>query len=103
MCGIFGIVSRNENYCRRAVEQLDLIAHRGPDERGYWSEGGVFIGNRRLSIIDLSGGQPPIGNDDGSCWIVYNGELYNFLYPQPELQGKAYRFKTKSDTEVSLR
>src|SRR5439155_15454930 len=87
----------------RADRSLDSMAHRGPDERGTWSAPGVFLGSRRLSIIDIEGGQQPMATDDQSCVIVYNGELYNFLDLRPQLEAKGHRFRTRSDTEVVLR
>ncbi|MBI5464313.1 MAG: asparagine synthase (glutamine-hydrolyzing) [Ignavibacteriales bacterium] len=103
MCGIFGIVSSRGEHFVSAEKQLNCISHRGPDDQGSWSAEGVFLGNCRLSIIDLAGGHQPIFNDDKSCCIVYNGELYNFQDLRSELVSLGYRFHSKTDTEVVLR
>jgi asparagine synthase (glutamine-hydrolysing) len=104
MCGIYGYLSLIEgNKIGHAVEQaVDSIRHRGPDEGGQWEGDGIFLGMRRLSIIDLVGGQQPIWNEDNSCVIIYNGELYNFLDLRPELENLGHVFRTYSDTEVIL-
>jgi asparagine synthase (glutamine-hydrolysing) len=102
MCGIFGIVSQNPDHFRHADRQLRTIIHRGPDEEGSWKGDGVYLGNRRLSIIDLATGRQPIFNEDRTLCIVYNGELYNFLDLRPELEAYGHRFTTHSDTEVVL-
>lgn len=106
MCGIVGIY----NYGRvDAVEQSllkrmnNLIAHRGPDDEGYFVQGKVGLAMRRLSIIDLSSGHQPIANDDGTIQIVFNGEIYNFQSLREELITKGHKFKTQSDTEAILR
>jgi asparagine synthase (glutamine-hydrolysing) len=87
---------------RLADEATDLLTHRGPDERGSWRGPGVFLGVRRLSIIDLAGGRQPIWNEDGTCCIVFNGELYNFRQIRPELEARGHAFRTRTDTEVIL-
>ena len=102
MCGIYGQLSTSEVNLRRAEESTDFLSHRGPDERGTLLRGNVFLGMRRLSIIDLSGGQQPIWNEDQTCCAVYNGELYNFLELRPELESRGHLFRTRSDTEVIL-
>ena len=101
MCGILGYVTAEvpTDVCRAALARLN---HRGPDEEGFWQDGTVFLGMRRLSIIDLAGGQQPIWNEDRTICIVYNGELYNFLDLRPELEARGHRFRTRSDTEVVL-
>jgi asparagine synthase (glutamine-hydrolysing) len=78
----------------------DTIVHRGPDDEGVLVQGHVGLGMRRLSIIDLSGGHQPIHNEDQSIWIVFNGEIYNFLELRPELEKRGHRFYTNTDTEV---
>jgi asparagine synthase (glutamine-hydrolysing) len=80
----------------------DRIAHRGPDDAGYRVEGGTAIGMRRLSIIDLAGGHQPIPNEDRSCWIVFNGEIYNYQELRALAEGWGHRLATHSDTEVIL-
>ena len=105
MCGIAGILNL-EN--REPVGELDMrqmlamIRHRGPDEFGIYLDGPVGLGNARLSIIDLSTGQQPICNEDGTLWIVFNGEVFNYVELRPELEARGHRFATTSDTEVLL-
>ena len=83
-------------------QMLAMIRHRGPDEFGIYLDGPVGLGNARLSIIDLSTGQQPIANEDGNLWIVFNGEIFNYVELRPELEARGHRFTTTSDTEVLL-
>lgn len=76
------------------------IGHRGPDAQGVWTGRHVGLAHRRLSIIDLEGGDQPIGNEDGSVQVVFNGEIYNYRQLRDELIGKGHSFRTHSDTEV---
>jgi asparagine synthase (glutamine-hydrolysing) len=78
----------------------DTIAHRGPDDEGYYLLGPIGLGFRRLSIIDLATGHQPLSNEDGTIWIVFNGEIYNFRELRALLEGKGHIFKTRTDTEV---
>jgi asparagine synthase (glutamine-hydrolysing) len=78
----------------------DRLRHRGPDGEGYYCASGVALGHRRLSIIDVNGGSQPMGNEDGSIQVVFNGEIYNFLELRRDLVEKGHRFLTRSDTEV---
>jgi asparagine synthase (glutamine-hydrolysing) len=78
----------------------DAIRHRGPDDEGLYDGGQAVLGHRRLSIIDLAGGHQPIANEDGTAWIVFNGEIYNFQELRGELVARGHRFQTHSDTEV---
>lgn len=78
----------------------DTIAHRGPDDDGYYVAGAVGLGFRRLAIIDLNTGHQPLSNEDGSVWIVFNGEIYNYQELRSFLQQKGHIFRTKTDTEV---
>jgi asparagine synthase (glutamine-hydrolysing) len=86
----------------RAVLQAmgDSLAHRGPDGEGFRLEPGLGLAHRRLSIIDLEGGSQPIGNEDGSVQVVFNGEIYNFRELQADLAARGHHFRTRSDTEV---
>ena len=102
MCGIFGYLSEHvpsEALCNAALKK---IQHRGPDEQGLWIGDQICLGMRRLSIIDLAGGQQPIWNEDRTCCIVFNGELYNFLDLRPQLEDRRHRFRSRCDTEVIL-
>ncbi|MFP4038098.1 MAG: asparagine synthase (glutamine-hydrolyzing), partial [Desulfobacteraceae bacterium] len=104
MCGICGIYSLEGRPVRG--ESLNAMcgtmAHRGPDGQGVWVNGPVGLGHRRLSIIDLATGDQPMGTPDGAAWVVFNGEIYNFLELKSVLEGKGYRFRTTSDTESIL-
>jgi asparagine synthase (glutamine-hydrolysing) len=104
MCGIVGIVKfNNESVQLDELKRLnDSIVHRGPDDEGYFTEGPVGLGMRRLSIIDISGGHQPIFSKDQNTLIVFNGEVYNHRQLKQELQGLGVNFKTSSDTEVVL-
>lgn len=103
MCGICGRLMMDRE-ARVPLEVLKLMAntmiHRGPDDEGYYSDGPVGLGFRRLSIIDLSGGHQPLCNEDGTVWIVFNGEIYNYQELRSWLLSKGHQFKTQSDTEV---
>ena len=79
---------------------LAMIRHRGPDGFGIYQDEDVSLGSARLSIIDLSGGDQPISNEDGTVWIVFNGEIFNYVELRPGLEAKGHRFATHSDTEV---
>src|SRR5271170_2927063 len=105
MCGIAGVVSttRESNITEALVHHMcNQIVYRGPDDEGLYVADGAGLGMRRLSIIDLSGGHQPVFNEDRSAWIVFNGEIYNFLELRPELEKRGHRFYTKSDTEVII-
>ncbi len=105
MCGICGYIDyRNPIEDRRALmhKMCDLMAHRGPDAHGYYFKDNIALGHRRLSIIDLSTGTQPMSDADKTVWIVYNGEIYNFLEIKKNLIQKGYSFRTRSDTEVLI-
>jgi asparagine synthase (glutamine-hydrolysing) len=103
MCGICGKFAFGSGAAvsPALVETMaDTIAHRGPDDVGYYVSGPVGLGFRRLSIIDLKSGHQPISNEDGSVWIVFNGEIYNYQELREFLIAKGHIFKTRTDTEV---
>ena len=85
MCGINGIVSRDKNKEKLIRDMNDKIIHRGPDAEGIYVDKDVALGQRRLSIIDLAGGNQPIYNKDKSILIIYNGEVYNYKELKKEL------------------
>ena len=98
MCGIAGWSGHitDTDLLRR---MCDIIKHRGPDDEGYYSDGDVALGVRRLSIIDLETGAQPIHNEDETVWLVFNGEIFNYVELRSNLESR-HRFYTKSDTEV---
>src|SRR5215469_2775562 len=102
MCGIAGIVSTEYGGVDAATirAMCRTIVHRGPDDEGVLVRGHAGLGMRRLSIIDLAGGHQPLLNEDGTVWIVYNGEVYNFPELRPELESRGHHFRTHTDTEV---
>jgi asparagine synthase (glutamine-hydrolysing) len=102
MCGICGIFDFKGNSIDQAIVQQmkSAILHRGPDGEGEFFDKEVGLGHRRLSIIDVGGGGQPIGNEDGSIQVVFNGEIYNFIELREELQKYGHQFRTHSDTEV---
>jgi asparagine synthase (glutamine-hydrolysing) len=103
MCGITGIFefARREPFSENLIHCMnDTIVHRGPDDEGIFSGPGISLGFRRLSIIDLSTGHQPISNEDGSIWVMLNGEIYNYPELRAELESKGHRFATRSDTET---
>src|SRR5690606_7079770 len=116
MCGIAGAIWTNP-----AVEvtpdvlarMTEVLTHRGPDDFGTYTSAlktqtatgkspGVALGHRRLSIIDVAGGHQPMSNEDGSVWIVFNGEIYNHRDLRRRLEGAGHQFRTHSDTEAIL-
>jgi asparagine synthase (glutamine-hydrolysing) len=103
MCGIAGKYTFTADHpidfgLLRAM--TDVLAHRGPDADGFHVGSGIALGHRRLSIIDLSTGDQPVANEDGSVAVVFNGEIYNFAEIRADLVGRGHRFRTQSDTEV---
>ncbi|MBX7082539.1 MAG: asparagine synthase (glutamine-hydrolyzing) [Nannocystaceae bacterium] len=106
MCGIAGLVldPRRPGAVDRALldRMTDSLAHRGPDGRGVEIGPGFGLGHRRLAIIDLSTGAQPMANADGSVWITFNGEIYNYVELRAQLQRRGHVFRTASDTEVLL-
>ena len=100
MCGICGILGLED---RNLIKRMcDVVSHRGPDDSGIFSDKNVVLGHRRLSIIDLVTGHQPMSNEDGSIWLVFSGEIYNYLELREQLEKKGHRFATASDTEVII-
>jgi asparagine synthase (glutamine-hydrolysing) len=104
VCGICGIVSlRGEPVDRAVLERMnETLEHRGPDSGGVVISPGAGLGARRLSIIDLAGGDQPIANEDETVWVVQNGEIYNFPELRDEVQAAGHRLRTRCDTEIHL-
>ena len=103
MCGIAGQFNfqRREPVERETIVRMaGSIAHRGPDDEGFFVAGPVGLGFRRLSIIDLAGGHQPMSDAEGTVWVIFNGEIYNYRELRAELQSKGHQFRTNSDTEV---
>ncbi len=102
MCGFVGYINKEKDKKDNIKKMADLIAHRGPDSEGYYCDENIALGFRRLSIIDLKGGDQPIYNEDNTKIIVFNGEIYNFKDLKTDLIEKGHKFKTNTDTEVIL-
>lgn len=104
MCGFIGVFNLNGEPVkeRLLIEMRDAMTHRGPDDEGIYLSGPVGLGFRRLSIIDLSTGHQPMSNAGGTVWIVFNGEIYNYMELRESLKKKGRNFRTTSDTEVIL-
>ena len=104
MCGIVGFVKNNSQIADRGIlERMNqAIAHRGPDEDGFYCQENIGLAMRRLAIIDLKGGQQPIFNADQTKAIVFNGEIYNYQELRTDLDSRGHKFYTNSDTEVII-
>ena len=102
MCGFVGYINKEKDKKDNIKKMADLIAHRGPDSEGYYTDENIALGFRRLSIIDLNNGSQPIYNEDKSKVIIFNGEIYNFEPLREDLIKKGHTFTTKTDTEVIL-
>jgi asparagine synthase (glutamine-hydrolysing) len=102
MCGIAGFVNLAGNRASAAdlKRMLDVISHRGPDGHGIHEDGTAFLGHRRLSIIDVAGGNQPMPNEDRSVWLTYNGEIFNHAAIRPKLEQAGHRYATRCDTET---
>ncbi len=103
MCGIAGILNFDleKPASRETIERMCAVTrHRGPDDHGVHLDGPVGLGFNRLSIIDLAGGHQPMSNEDGSVWVVFNGEIYNFQELRADLRSRGHVFATRSDTET---
>ena len=102
MCGIAGLLDASgKEPSRDELKQMtEVIVHRGPNDSGFFTEPGIGLGFRRLSIIDLAEGHQPLANEDDTVWIVFNGEIYNYKALRESLQARGHVFRTHSDTEV---
>ncbi|MCF6296965.1 MAG: asparagine synthase (glutamine-hydrolyzing) [Flavobacteriaceae bacterium] len=103
MCGIAGKIffDKDKKVSLNELKKMsDVISHRGPDDEGHYINNNVGLGFRRLSIIDLHTGHQPLSNENGTLWITFNGEIYNFQEQRTALEKKGYNFKTNTDTEV---
>lgn len=105
MCGICGWfrpepVTASDRDCLVLTAMTRTLIHRGPDDEGFYIDDQAALGFRRLSIIDLTGGRQPMTNEDGTVWVVFNGEIYNFRELRRELEAASHVFRTRSDTEV---
>jgi asparagine synthase (glutamine-hydrolysing) len=104
MCGIAGVFNLHGRRAQGTLVErmVATLGHRGPDGRGCHVGGAIAMGHARFSIIDVAGGQQPMTNEDGSLWITFNGEIFNYVELWDELERKGHRFATRSDTEVIL-
>jgi len=103
MCGIVGGITRHYSCDVKLENAIKKLAHRGPDDRGMWSEPQINLGHTRLSILDLSPlGHQPMSYQNERYWITFNGEVYNYLELREELLNLGHQFVSKSDTEVLL-
>ncbi|MFX0195743.1 MAG: asparagine synthase (glutamine-hydrolyzing) [Candidatus Hodarchaeota archaeon] len=105
MCGICGVYyfSGKHVELQEIVEMRDVMSHRGPDDEGMYIRNNLGLGHRRLSIIDLSSGaRQPMANEDKSIWLIFNGEIYNYVELAHELKSKGHIFRSRSDTEIIL-
>ncbi len=104
MCGIAGCVNFGSERVSpaHANRMIETLRHRGPDGSGIYDDGDAVLAHARLSIIDLEGGRQPMRNEDGSLWITFNGEIFNYVELRQQLFSRGHKFATKSDTEVIL-
>src|SRR5437762_12521550 len=98
MCGIAGY--SGTEIPELMPRMMDRIRRRGPDDDGQYGDDSVHLGMVRLSIIDLGGGHQPISNEDGTIWVIFNGEIFNYIELRSELEAKVHHFRTNSDTET---
>lgn len=105
MCGIYGAYHRDKRpYPEAVLKAMDhSLLHRGPNDNGVFNDGGVALGNRRLSVIDIAGGHQPFVSEDGNVVVVQNGEIFNYIELAAELASTPFACRTNSDTEVLLR
>src|SRR5688500_16078700 len=102
LCGFFDLSGAREVDAAAVAAMTRSLIHRGPDSDGYFCEGPLALGFRRLKIIDLQGGEQPMTNEDGSLLLMCNGEIFNYRELRRELQAKGHTFRTNCDVEVLL-
>lgn len=102
ICGIYNYKSQRPIPVELLREMTTTMVHRGPDHEGYYTDGAIGLGMRRLRIIDLQGGDQPMANVDKSIWVVFNGEIYNYKDLRVDLEAHGHQFRTSSDTEVII-
>src|SRR5438876_1344896 len=105
MCGIVASYRRGGGPAAASVTiaMRDEMRHRGPDDEGLWTGDSVTLGHRRLSIVDLSpAGHQPMSNEDGSVWLVFNGEIYNYVELSSALRARGHTFRSATDSEVII-
>ncbi len=104
MCGLAGSITLSPALPPPELDDLEAMVaslrHRGPDECGFYRDQRAALGHARLSIIDLATGQQPLAGEDDRVWVVFNGEIYNYVELRKELVAHGHRFRTRSDTEV---
>jgi len=103
MCGIAGIVASDRLHAEERARlplMRDVITHRGPDDAGIFFDEQAGLAHRRLSIVDLAQGHQPLGNEDGTIQVVFNGEIYNHADLRPGLESKGHKFRSRTDTEA---
>src|SRR5690348_3875223 len=105
MCGIVAVFNKNKERVDESlvIGMRDSLRHRGPDDAGVFLDGNIGLGHRRLSIVDLSpAGHQPMCNEDGTVWLVFNGEIYNYVELAVGLRSRGHAFRSDSDSEVIL-
>ena len=100
MCGIAGVVGTQKYTKSDVARMIDCIAYRGPDEQDVVQIGPALLGHARLAVVDPENGGQPMSNTDDTVWVVFNGEIYNFIELREDLKSKGYQFKSRCDTEV---
>jgi asparagine synthase (glutamine-hydrolysing) len=100
ICGIFEFDQTRKPNCAEVQAMNNTLSHRGPDDDGVYVDSGIGLGHRRLSIVDVAGGHQPISNEDGTVWVLLNGEIYNYPELRPQLLARGHRLVTRSDTEA---
>src|SRR5208282_1559916 len=103
MCGICGVLNMRKDGAVSAAVLAGMnaqLSHRGPDDCGVYLDRFMGLGHRRLAVLDVANGKQPLANEDGTIWVTYNGEIYNYRELRQELLSKGHRFATECDTEV---